>query len=128
MDPFQCFYIKNLSPSSTILKGYLYALFHSGKYDELFKVMSNNCFEDSYHTELTELWFSFYQNLIKFVYKYKLTYYLLSFKKLLFKNIVCVFSLICLKKVMRIILYLKNYTKFKKTKQIFKLNIVKVWS
>lgn len=59
MDPFQCFYIKNFCPSSTILRGYLYALFYSRKYEELFKVMSSNRFEDTFHAELTELWFKF---------------------------------------------------------------------
>lgn len=59
MNPFQCFYIKNLCPSSKILRGYLYALFYSGKYDELFKVMASNHFEDIYHSELTELWLIF---------------------------------------------------------------------
>ena len=42
--------------SSTVLKAYLFALYHEGQYDAMFQEMTKNCFEQSHHEELKELW------------------------------------------------------------------------
>ncbi|KAI1730875.1 homeobox domain-containing protein [Ditylenchus destructor] len=44
-------------PSPSVLRAYLYALFHSGDYDTLFRVMAENSFPAYYQLELTDLWY-----------------------------------------------------------------------
>uniref|UniRef100_A0A914HX75 Homeobox domain-containing protein n=1 Tax=Globodera rostochiensis TaxID=31243 RepID=A0A914HX75_GLORO len=44
--------------SSTVLKAYLFALFHDGQFDELFRVMMESEFERSHHKDLVKLWYS----------------------------------------------------------------------
>ncbi|VDK52094.1 unnamed protein product, partial [Anisakis simplex] len=43
--------------SSSILRAYLYTLFHSRRFDELFQAITTNTFEPRYFEELQDLWY-----------------------------------------------------------------------
>ncbi|MFH4973733.1 hypothetical protein AB6A40_000442 [Gnathostoma spinigerum] len=43
--------------SSSVIRGYLYALYHSHRFEELFQAISTNRFEEKYFEELQDLWY-----------------------------------------------------------------------
>lgn len=58
--------------SPSILRAYLYALYHSKKFEDLFRIMSENHFDSRYHDELKELWY--FKLSIYIIFRYESRY------------------------------------------------------
>ncbi|OZC10723.1 homeobox domain protein [Onchocerca flexuosa] len=43
--------------SSSVLRAYLYALYYSKRYEELFQTIASNTFEQRFYSELQDLWY-----------------------------------------------------------------------